>query len=83
MVKLAGFLTKKEHLRKKCVNFGKENVYTLTISADLDSTEKHEKEINKMKLSEGKKGLPHVEYGEAVQETPGEAVETLTNVLFV
>ena len=55
----------------------------MTLSADLDSTEKHEKEINKKKLSEGKKGLSHVEYGEAVQETPGETVETLTNVLFV
>ena len=33
-------------------------------------------------MSEGKKGLPHGEYGEAVQETPGATVETLTYVSF-
>ena len=56
-----------------------------TIYADPDNTgntDKHETVINNKELIEGKKGLPHGAYGEAVQETPGATVETLTSVLF-
>ena len=82
---IAGFLIGKERLRKKFVITGQENVDTPTISADPNitgSTDKHETIINNKELIERQEGLPYSAYGEAVQETPGATVGTLTTVLF-